>query len=69
MSFALAPDRWTPDAVRALRERLGMTQEDFAREAGVTHSTVIRWENDHAAPSKLAMFRLDALSALERSRA
>ena len=44
----------TGQAVRALRQRLGMTQEEFARRIQVTLSTVNRWENGHAAPSHLA---------------
>ena len=40
--------------VRNLRQRLGMTQEEFAHEIAVTVSTVNRWENSHAEPSKLA---------------
>jgi len=35
----------TPDEVRALREQMGMTQEELAREMGVTEFTVWRWEN------------------------
>ena len=40
--------------IRGLRQRLGLTQEEFAHEITVTVSTVNRWENGHAAPSKLA---------------
>jgi DNA-binding transcriptional regulator YiaG len=40
--------------VRSLRQKLGMTQEEFAHEIAVTVSTVNRWENSHAEPSKLA---------------
>ncbi|MFQ5477278.1 MAG: helix-turn-helix domain-containing protein [Candidatus Binatia bacterium] len=40
--------------VRTLRNRLGMTQEEFAHSLGITVSTVNRWENGHSAPSKLA---------------
>ena len=40
--------------VRGLRQKLGMTQEEFAHEIAVTVSTVNRWENAHAEPSKLA---------------
>jgi DNA-binding transcriptional regulator YiaG len=40
--------------VRAIRTKLGMTQEEFAHEIAVTVSTVNRWENAHAEPSKLA---------------
>jgi putative transcriptional regulator len=40
--------------IRTLRQKLGMTQEEFAHEIAVTVSTVNRWENSHAEPSKLA---------------
>ena len=42
------------DLVRSLRQRLGLTQEEFAHAIAVTVSTVNRWENGHAGPSKLA---------------
>jgi DNA-binding transcriptional regulator YiaG len=42
------------DVIRRLRQRLGLTQEEFAHEIAVTVSTVNRWENAHAVPSKLA---------------
>src|SRR5262245_52507409 len=44
----------TPNLIRQLRTQLGMTQEEFAHEIAVTVSTVNRWENSHAEPSKLA---------------
>ena len=40
--------------IRGLRQKLNMTQEEFAHEIAVTVSTVNRWENAHAEPSKLA---------------
>ena len=40
--------------IRTLRQRLGLTQEEFAHAIAVTVSTVNRWENAHAMPSKLA---------------
>jgi len=42
------------ESVRLLRQRLGMTQEEFAHAVEVTVSTVNRWENAHAEPSRLA---------------
>ena len=42
------------NAVRTLRQKLRMTQEEFAHETAVTVSTVNRWENSHAEPSQLA---------------
>lgn len=43
-----------PQSIRDLRLRLGLTQEEFAHAIAVTVSTVNRWENGHATPSKLA---------------
>jgi DNA-binding transcriptional regulator YiaG len=42
-----------------------MTQEEFAHEVAVTVSTVNRWENAHAEPSKLAW---KAIQDLARKR-
>ncbi len=47
--------------IRALRDRLGLTQEQFAYRLGVTFSTVNRWENNHATPSRLALRALQSL--------
>ena len=38
-----------------LRQRLGLTQEQFAARLGVTFPTVNRWENRRAKPSRLAL--------------
>jgi DNA-binding transcriptional regulator YiaG len=48
--------------IRELRLRLGMTQEEFAHAVAVTFSTVNRWENGHAQPSKLARRAIEALA-------
>jgi DNA-binding transcriptional regulator YiaG len=37
-------ERWDAEAVRALRERLGMTQRELAEELGVRQQTVSEWE-------------------------
>lgn len=52
---------WPPEEVRALRAATGLTQEEFSRIAGVTFSTINRWENGHAAPSRLASKGLDEI--------
>jgi DNA-binding transcriptional regulator YiaG len=49
--------------IRELRKRLGLTQEEFAHAVAVTFSTVNRWENGHAKPSKLARRAIEALAA------
>ena len=48
--------------IRTLRQKLGMTQEEFAHEIAVTVSTVNRWENAHAEPSKLAWKAIQELA-------
>ncbi|MBM4267478.1 MAG: helix-turn-helix domain-containing protein [Deltaproteobacteria bacterium] len=48
--------------IRELRKRLGLTQEEFAHAVAVTFSTVNRWENGHAKPSKLARRAIEALA-------
>ena len=48
----MEPGQW-----QILRERLGMTQEEFAHLLGVTTSTVSRWECGRNVPSK-AMVKL-----------
>ena len=49
--------------IRALRDRLHLTQERFAIQLDVTFATVNRWENGRAKPSRLA--RKQILSKLE----
>ena len=40
--------------IKAIRLELGFTQEDLARELGVTLSTVSKWEQGLFSPSRLA---------------
>lgn len=49
-------------AIRAMRTRLSMTQEEFAQALGITVSTVNRWENGHSEPSKLARATISRLA-------
>jgi DNA-binding transcriptional regulator YiaG len=41
---------WDADGVRALRERLGMTQRQLADELGVRQQTVSEWETGMYRP-------------------
>jgi len=43
------------EEVRKTRQRLFLTQEDFAKEIGVAFSTVNRWEGGKSKPNLLAM--------------
>ncbi len=47
-----------PELVRSLRKSLGMTQEQFAKEVGVTFSTVNQWENGRRQPQPFLLNRL-----------
>jgi putative transcriptional regulator len=49
--------------IRQIRRQLRMTQEEFAHAIAVTASTVNRWENAHAVPSRLARRAIDELMA------
>lgn len=46
--------------IKEVRKKLNLSQEDFARELGVSFTTVNRWENGKTAPSKLARSQFDA---------
>jgi len=49
------------ETVKALRAKTGWTQEDLAREIGVSLSTVQRWESKGANPTRLARKELKKL--------
>ena len=46
--------------IRALRQQMNLTQEQFAAEVGVVYPTVNRWENGHAQPSPMAFKLIEA---------
>lgn len=52
-----------PALIKTVREQLDLSQEDLARELGVSYATVNRWENGQTKPSKLAKAHLDAFCA------
>ena len=49
-----------PELVKEVRKQLALSQEDLARELGVSFATVNRWENGKSRPSKLARAQLDS---------
>jgi DNA-binding transcriptional regulator YiaG len=49
-----------PSMIKEVRKQLALSQEDLARELGVSYATVNRWENGQSKPSKLARAQLDA---------
>lgn len=51
--------------IRAIRERLGLSRAELAKEAGVDVSTVCRWENGGVpvrGPARAFLERLDRQS-------
>jgi len=49
------------EKVKELRRKTGWTQEDLAREIGVSLSTVQRWEKKGGKPTRLARRELKGL--------
>ncbi|MDD2605954.1 MAG: helix-turn-helix domain-containing protein [Desulfobacteraceae bacterium] len=41
--------------IKEVRVQLDLSQEDFAREIGVSYATVNRWEYGRFLPSKMAL--------------
>jgi transcriptional regulator with XRE-family HTH domain len=52
----------TADEIRALRVRLGLTQEQMAQRMGVSFATINRWENGKMTPRGLYARALDDLA-------
>jgi len=40
--------------VKEVRKQLALSQEDLARELGVSYTIINRWENGQSRPSKMA---------------
>jgi len=43
-------NRDIPDLIKELRDKLGLTQEQFAQKVGVTFSTINNWEKGTRTP-------------------
>ena len=50
-----------PEEISKIRQRLFITQEDFAEEIGVAFSTVNRWEGGKSKPNMTAMKKIKEL--------
>lgn len=55
---AAAGPRVTPAEVRALRSRMGMTRERFARHLGVSPGSIFLWETGRATPRAASAVRI-----------
>lgn len=47
------------EEIKRLRRKAFMTQEDFAKELGVSFATVNRWETGKSMPNLKTMKRID----------
>lgn len=50
-----------PDAIRKLRTKLNISQQELADILGVSFPSVNRWENGHYEPTIIAKVKLDEL--------
>ena len=50
------------NALKQVREALGMSQRKFAKIIGVNHTTIFRWESGQTKP----MFSVPQVKALQR---
>lgn len=60
---------WTPEAVRDLRARLGLTQDQFAARLGCHRMAVVFWESGKRTPTGLYAAALDRLAAQQNGDA
>ena len=61
------PKKITPKQIKKARQKLGMTQEDFARAVGVRATSVHRWEVGKHKP--LSIFERIILELVKQKRA
>ncbi len=54
-------------AIKALRQRLGLTQQAFASLLGLSFVSVNKWENDGSTPTGLSAVLLQLLESALRS--
>ena len=57
----LPPEAPGPEEIRGIREKKGMTREQFAGALGISVSTVVSWENGRKTPAGAACRLLDLI--------
>jgi putative transcriptional regulator len=57
------------EQIKALRKRLGWSQERLAREVKASWGTVNRWENGKSRPSQMAVELLERWAAANTAAA
>jgi DNA-binding transcriptional regulator YiaG len=56
---------WTPDAIRALREHMGLTQREMADELQVRQQTISEWETRAHTPHRSTQKTLTMIAERE----
>lgn len=56
------------EAIKKLRQSLGLSQEKFAQKIGVSRATVAKWEAGDFKPSPLAMMQIERLIARPKKK-
>ena len=59
----------TAEEIKAMRQNMGLSMEDFAREVGVSTTTVFRWEKGERAPGRMARKLLGLVQAKAAAKA
>lgn len=54
------------NAIKKFRRSLGLTQESFADELGVSRAAVAKWEGGVYTPSRLAMIQIESLRVMSK---
>jgi DNA-binding transcriptional regulator YiaG len=63
------PIRFVAKGLKSLRERLGVSQADFARLVGVSGQTVYNWETRKATPRREQLERIAGLRSIGKREA
>ncbi len=60
---------WSGKELKAIRQRTGLSQEQWGRKVGVSRGTIMLWENSKAKPSPLALESLKKIiESLQKHR-
>lgn len=60
-NIPVTPQQEIAQLVRETRRRLGLSQQKFAAQVGVSFQSVNRWENGRTQPLPLALKRIEEL--------
>ena len=57
-NITILSDAMLPDKIRALRQRKGLSRQEFARAAGVHKCSMWEWESGHKTPSETSLKKI-----------